>query len=261
VLFVDTHCHLDFDAYENDLDDVIKRAVDGGVSRIVVPGLNLTSSCKVVDLAVRYTEVVGAVGIHPSDVDTWQPNQLAEFEALLTHPKIVAVGEVGLDYFHRKDNFDLQKDILGIFLGLALRHNKPVILHSRNCLLDLADIIEKHQPVTGVNKLHAVFHAFEGDLEEAQKLTSLGYYIGVGGPVTYKNAAKKQEVFSKIDLSHMLLETDGPFLAPQAHRGKRNEPAFIPLIAEKIAELRQCDIKEVADATNENAKNLFHWTS
>lgn len=261
MLFVDTHCHLDFDAYKNDLDDVIKRAVDEGVSRIVVPGLNLESSRKVVDLAVRYNEVYGAVGIHPSDADTWQPNQLAEFEALVKDPKIVAVGEIGLDFFHRKDNFSLQKEILEIFLELALRHNKPVILHSRNCLQDLADIIEKHQPTTGVKKLQAAFHAFEGDLEEARKLSSLGYYIGAGGPVTYKNAAIKQEVFSKIDLSHVLLETDGPFLAPQAHRGKRNEPAFIPFIAEKIAELRQCDIKEVADATNENAKNLFYWTS
>ena len=261
MLFVDTHCHLDFDAYDNDLDEVIKRAVDEGVTYIVVPGLNLASSRKVVELAVRYPEVYGAVGVHPSDIDAWQSAQLAEFEVMVTHPKIVAVGEIGLDFYHRKDNFSRQKDMLENFLELALRFNKPVILHSRNCLQDLINIVVKHQSATGTHKLRAVFHAFEGNLGEARDLTSMDHFIGAGGPVTYKNAAIKQEVFSKIDLSHVLLETDGPFLAPQAHRGKRNEPAWIPLIAKKIAELRQCDIKEVAEATYENAKNLFYWTS
>lgn len=261
MLFVDSHCHLDFDAYENDLDDVIKRAADAGVTRIVVPGLNLASSRKIVELVSRYPEVYGAVGIHPSDVETWQPSQLAEFDALVPHPKIVAVGEIGLDYYHRQDNLSRQKEMLEAFIDLALRHNKPVILHSRDCLRDLVEIIENHQSSNGTQKLRAVFHAFEGDLSDARDLTTKGYFIGAGGPVTYKNAAKKQEVFSKIDLSQVLLETDGPFLAPQAHRGKRNEPAWIPLIAEKIAELRQCDIKEVADTTSENAKNIFYWIS
>lgn len=261
MLFVDTHCHLDFDAYENDLDEVIQRAVDQGVTHIVVPGLNLASSQKIIRIAEKYPEVYGAVGIHPSDADTWQPDQLTQFDTLVTHQKIVAVGEIGLDFYHRQDDFGWQKEILGIFLELAIRHNKPVILHSRDCLHDLVDIIEKHQPTNDDNKLRAVFHAFEGNLNDAIRLASLGYYIGAGGPVTYKNAAIKQEVFSKIDLSQVLLETDGPFLAPQSHRGKRNEPAWIPLIAAKIAELRQCDIKEVAETTSENAKNLFYWTS
>ena len=259
VEFVDTHCHLDFVAYQHDLSDVIKRAVDGGVNRIVVPGLNLESSREITRLVERYPEVFGAVGVHPGDVDSWQPNQLEEFASMIQHDKIVAVGEIGLDFYHRKDNLPRQQEVLEVFLDLALRYDKPVILHSRDCLQTLIRQVEKHTPPNSNKRVHGVFHAFEGNYADAEELISMDFYLGAGGPVTYKNASIKHEVFSKIDLSHVLLETDGPFLSPQAHRGKRNEPAWIPIIAEKIADLRQCDIKVVAEVTSRNAKTLFYW--
>lgn len=261
VQFIDTHCHLDFNAYKNDLTEVITRAVDAGVTRILVPGLNLESSQMVVRLTQQHTEIYGAVGIHPSDVNTWQPGNRVEFEELLSHEKVVAVGEIGLDFYHRQDNFTQQLEVLRHFLELAIDHDKPVILHSRNCLPDLIDVIKKYQTTASGKKLRGVWHAFEGNLTDALQLTTMGFFIGAGGPVTYKNAAIKHEVFSKIDLSHVLLETDGPFLSPQSHRGQRNEPAWIPLIAQRIADLRLCDIKEVADATSDNAKKLFNWTT
>ena len=257
--FVDTHCHLDYRTYEHDIEEVIRRAVDQGVTRIFVPGLNIDSSRAVVRLAERFPEVYAAVGVHPGDVDTWQPELLSEFESLVQYEKVVAIGEIGLDYYHRQDNIHLQKEMLEFFLGFASQHDKPVILHSRNCLHDLISIVEKHSLNFMENRLRGVFHAFEGNLDDAEHLVSQGYYLGVGGPVTYKNAAIKQQVFSKIDLSQILLESDGPFLAPQSHRGQRNEPAWIPIIAKKLAELRHCDIKEVAEVTTCNAKNLFYW--
>lgn len=258
--YVDTHCHLDYSSYNHDIEEVISRAVDQGVTRIVVPGLHLESSRSAVRLAERFDEVYAAVGVHPAEVESYHPDQFTEFGKLLNHTKVVAVGEIGLDYYHRQDNIPLQKQLLDIFIDLALKHNKPVILHSRNCLKDLVDIIMQKMTGNPDIPLRGVFHAYEGNLFEAQYIIEKGFYLGAGGPVTYKNAAIKQEVFSKIELSHILLETDGPFLAPQNHRGQRNEPAWIPHIAQKIADLRQCDIKVIADATTNNARDLFNWT-
>ncbi len=258
--YVDTHCHLDFPSYEHDIEEVILRAVDQGVNRIVVPGLQLESSRSAIRLAERFDEVYAAIGVHPGDVESYHPDQYSEFVALITHEKVVAVGEIGLDYYHRQDNIPLQKKVLDVFLDLAFFYKKPVILHSRNCLKDLVGIVQQKMTGKPDYLLQGVFHAYEGNLAEALIISEMGFYLGAGGPVTYKNAAIKQEVFSKIELSRILLETDGPFLAPQEHRGRRNEPAWIPIIAQKIAELRQCDIKELASVTTGNAQKLFNWT-
>jgi len=145
--YVDTHCHLDYSSYNHDIEEVISRAVDQGVTRIVVPGLHLESSRSAVRLAERFDEVYAAVGVHPAEVESYHPDQFTEFGKLLNHTKVVAVGEIGLDYYHRQDNIPLQKQLLDIFIDLALKHNKPVILHSRNCLKDLVDIIM--QKMTG----------------------------------------------------------------------------------------------------------------
>lgn len=257
VRFIDTHCHLDYDLFAHDIEDVIKRAVDQGVTRIIAPGLNIQSSRAVVRLAEKFTEVYAAIGLHPGDVDKWHSAYITEFTPLINHEKVVAIGEIGLDNYHRQDNFSEQKATLEIFLEFALQNDKPVILHSRACLPELIKIIQKIRQLPDQKGLRGVFHAFEGNLDDAKQLASFGFYLGVGGPVTYKNAAIKQEVFSKIDMSNILLETDGPFLSPQNHRGQRNEPAQIPNIARKIAELRKCDINEIAERTTMNAINLF----
>lgn len=257
--FVDTHCHLNFNAYLEDIDDVIDRAIEAGVGQIIVPGLNLESSREVVDLAAKYDQVFAAVGVHPEDVESFDENQLSVFNDLLACEKVVAIGEIGLDFYHRQDKNDLQRVVLNHFLDIAIRHQKPVILHSRKALRDLFQIVEEKFTNRQNSKIHGIFHAFEGNFQDATKAVNLGFYIGAGGPITYKNAAEKHEVFSKIGLSNIVLETDGPFLTPQLYRGKRNEPSYIPVIAKRLAELQHCDIKEVADRTTCNAKTIFNW--
>ncbi len=257
--FVDTHCHLNFQSYSDDLVEVIARASQNGVNHIVVPGVDLESSRLAVDLADKFPTVFAAVGVHPGDVDGFQLHEVKAFEDFLSSNKVVAIGEIGLDYYHRQDQKELQQEILKIFLHLAKDSNKPVILHSRESLNDLFDILLKHYPTPCQFSAHGVFHAFEGNYEDATKASALGFYLGAGGPITYKNAHIKQEVFSKINPEKVVLETDGPFLPPQSHRGKRNEPSLIPVIAESIAELQHCDIKEIACITTENARKLFNW--
>lgn len=257
--FVDTHCHLDYQTYQGDLTEVIHRAEDLGVYRIVVPGLNLRSSSDAINLADRFNSVYSAVGVHPGDVDNFIQSQLSQFEDLLAHPKVMAIGEIGLDNYHRQDNLPEQLSVMAAFFEMAAKHNKPVILHSRNSLHELLQAIEEHNLKNPGNSLRGILHAFEGNIADAHFCTRMGFCLGAGGPVTYKNATIKHEVFSKINLSNIVLETDGPFLSPQPSRGKRNEPSSIPLIAEKIAELQHCDITEVALRTTANAKNLFNW--
>lgn len=257
---VDTHCHLTFDAFKSDIEQVIEQAEMAGVNRILVPGLDLPSSREAIDLAHKYQPVYAAIGVHPENVESFDDKQLASFEDLLIFDKVVAIGEVGLDYYHRQDQKDLQKRILKVFLNLAVSHSKPVILHSRDSLQDLINLIQNDFSSLRTNQISGIFHAFEGNLSDAKNISKMGFFLGAGGPITYKNALIKHTVFSKISLENIVLETDAPFLTPQFHRGKRNEPKYIPLIAERLAELQHCDIKEVADVTSGNAKNLFNWT-
>ena len=255
--FVDTHCHLYYKSYQEDIQEVVNRSVAAGVERIIVPGLDLATSHAAIALAERFEGVFAAVGVHPGDVHSFQSSDLDAFKAFLEHPKVVAVGEIGLDYYHRIDNKNLQTDVLVQFLQIARDFNKPVILHSRESLTDLLIVLQHYLQEKDYRELTGVFHSFEGNLQDANKIIDLGFYLGVGGPLTYKNSSKKHGLFSKIDLTRVLLETDGPFLPPQKYRGQRNEPAYIPLIAEKVAELQLCDIKDVATQTTRNVEKLF----
>jgi len=259
VQFVDSHCHLNYKSYRQDVQEVIQRAVDQGVYRIIVPGLDLESSRKAVELAQRYEPVYAAVGVHPNDVDGFTEEQLPRFVELISFTKVVAVGEIGLDYYHRQDNQTLQHQVLKLFLSLASEFKKPVIFHSRECLHELIQTVTNFNIENNKSTLRGIFHAFEGDLQDANRVTEIGFYLGAGGSVTYQNSVIKHELFSKINLSHVMLETDAPFLSPQLYRGQRNEPGYIPLIAEKVAELQQCDIKEVALITTSNVNTLFNW--
>lgn len=257
--FVDTHCHLNFHTYNDDIETVIDNALKVGVKHILVPGLDLATSRESVQLATRYQPVYAAVGVHPGEVDGFQEEDLPGFEELIRSPKVVAIGEIGLDYFHRKDNKREQRRIFQVFLDMAIKHKLPVILHSRDSLSDLTHLINEKMTQLSLVHLRGVYHAFEGNVEEATKAVNQGFYIGAGGPITYKNAATKHEVFSKISIENIVLETDGPFLSPQGYRGKRNEPANIPLIAERLAELQHYDIKVIANKTTDNAMKLFNW--
>ncbi len=280
----DTHCHLDYHKFDEDREAVIQRAVDAGLTRILIPALHWTSSLAAVELAASYPMIYAAVGFHPTDLDTWDESSIENLRNLITSPspsergegegKIVAIGEIGLDYYWIKEANQQahQREVFQAQLALAKEVGLPVIVHMREAddawvgpasadLLDIlaawhADLVAAGHPLA---ERPGVLHSFNGTLETAQKAMSLNFYIGVTGPVTYKNADLKRQVIGQIPLERLLIETDAPFLAPVPQRGKRNEPAFVGYIADKIAEIQSKDPAEVAAVTAQNAARLFAW--
>ena len=267
----DTHCHLFFEDYQEDLDQVIERARQAGVGRVLVPAIDLDSSREVLRLIDRYDLLYGAVGIHPNSGSTWNDQALSVLIELASHPKVVAIGEIGLDYYRDRTPRDLQKRILKDQLDLARESDLPVVLHVRNrtetdrsCIEDLLDILEDwlaspalHQGKVPVEP--GVIHSYSGNLQESQRALQVGFLLGITGPVTYKNASSLREVVRQTDLKRLLIETDGPFLSPQAKRGKRNEPAHVRYIVDKISEVTGQEAARVADQTAANAERLFTW--
>ncbi len=287
-MLTDTHCHLDFNKFDEDRDAVIQRASEAGVTRILVPALDLESSHAVVRLATTHPNIYAAVGFHPTDLDKWDEHSIEGLrELILPHPesfsrrergwgegKIVAIGEIGLDYYWIKEpeKRGFQQEVLKLQLKLAQEVNKPVIIHMREendawfgqASVDLLEILsewqqELHAQDHPLAKQPGVLHSYNGNLETAQKAMELNFLIGVTGPVTYKNAQVKREIVKQIPLTNLLIETDAPFLTPVPHRGKRNEPAFVAYIADKIAEVHMTNLEQVAEITTQNANQLFGW--
>lgn len=267
----DTHCHLYFDNYQADLATVLERAQDAGVSRIMVPAIDLPSCRQVIDLIDQHEIVYGAVGVHPNSASTWNPTALDVLTDMVEHPRVVAIGEIGLDYYRDRTPREFQKEILRKQLDLALEHQLPAILHVRNasendrsCIIDLLELLEKWIGRAGqASDLEAnppgVIHSFSGSPLESQRAQKAGYYLGVTGPITYKNGTVLQEVVRQADPSRLLVETDGPFLSPQQQRGKRNEPAHVRYIVDKIGEVTGQPADQVAEQTAANAQRLFKW--
>jgi TatD DNase family protein len=265
------------------------RAAEAGLTRILVPGLDVESSRRAVELTARYSVIYAAVGIHPTEIDKMNVESLEKLRQLVERKKVVAIGEIGLDYYWVKeeDKRARQRTCLQEQLDLALALNIPVIIHLREagdvedgpCTHDLLFILEswiagmsspqKHLgDKPGINgeltraalaDRPGVLHSFSGSAESAERAVSLGFSIGVTGPVTYKNAEKRRQVIAGLPLERLLIETDAPYLAPQPYRGKRNEPAFVAHIADKIAEIHSCTPQEVAAVTTSNAARLFNW--
>jgi TatD DNase family protein len=274
MLLTDTHCHLDWNKFDPDRADVIARAKAAGLVRLLVPGLDHRSSREAVRLADSDGSIYAAVGFHPTDLDKFSEQAFAEIQALVKHPRVVAVGEIGLDYYWVKEEEKraVQREMLKRQLAFAALVSKPVIIHMREendawfggASADLLEILsEWHGNLTEKKNLLAgrpgVLHSFNGTLETAQKAIALGFFIGVTGPVTYKNADEKRRIIASLPLEHLLIETDSPFLAPVPHRGKRNEPAFVTEIADKIAGIKSRNLEEVAAVTTDNAARLFLW--
>lgn len=272
--FTDTHCHLDLQAFDLDREAVLKRAFEAGVSRLLIPALDLASSRRILALAASHASVFAAVGIHPTETSGISDGTLEDLNDLASNPRVVAVGEIGLDYYWVADqaNRARQRTALEKLLELARQADRPAIIHLReagdaadgSCATDLLAILktwlaglraENHQ----LSSSPGVLHSFAGSLQTAQRAVDLGFYIGVTGPVTYKNAAARRQVIGGLPLDRLLLETDSPFLSPVPHRGKRNEPAFLTHIADKIAEIQSRTVPEVARATEANASRLFAW--
>ncbi len=257
VQFIDTHCHLDMTAYSADLDQVLDRALASHIKRIVTIGIDLPSSRDAVSMAQRYTQVSATIGVHPHDVDNLKNSHYNELEQLYdTHAKyIVGFGEIGLDYVKQHSDPSRQREHFKKQLDLAHRLRLPVIVHNREANDDTLKILREAQPLD----FGGIMHCFSGDVTFAHKVLDLGMLISIPGIATFKNASLLHEVIRQIPLASMVLETDGPFLAPHPFRGKRNEPSYLVYTAHKIAELQNIDVEQVSRQTTANAENIFKF--
>jgi TatD DNase family protein len=258
-VLVDTHCHLNINFAEDSLEAVLDRAKKNNVHRIVVPGTDLVTSVKAVEMAKKYTEVYAAVGIHPNDAQTWTSDSIYQLKALAQQPKVVAIGEIGLDYYHELSTHDLQQQIFREQLELASELALPVLVHNRQSTTDTLAMIKSWRGKKSFLGYPGVFHAFEGDFQLAEEIISMGFLLGIGGMVTFKNKPGLQQVVTALGMNHLVLETDAPYLSPHPLRGRQNEPANILIIAEKISALHACELGEVETRTFENANRLFRW--
>lgn len=266
-MYIDSHAHMFFEEFAEDLGEVLRRSKDAGVSTIIVPGTNLETSRKAIALAEAHDGVYACVGFHPHDAAMASDESLAQIEEMSRHPKVVAIGEIGLDFFYDFSPRDRQFEILRKQLAMAVRRDLPVVIHTRDsvpeALEEIRMIAEEHYewrssgyqrgPVQGAR---GVFHCFSGTEQQARTLFSYGFFVSYPGIVTFKNSSVL-ETLKAIGVEHILLETDSPFLTPVPFRGKRNEPANIPLIANRIAEVLKTTPAIVADQTSANTRHLF----
>lgn len=257
--FVDTHCHLNLMETNGNLEIIIENANNNGISRILVPGIDLESSNEAISISEKYDSVYAAIGIHPNEADKWDGQSFTRLLELSKHPKVKAIGEIGLDFYRDYSSHDRQKFVLSEQLRLSELTNLPVVIHSRDSVSEIMDILIEWKDSIDLRPYFGVMHSFEGNLHQAINITSNGFFIGIAGPITYKNALDKHEIGKNLSLDKILLETDSPYLAPHPLRGKTNEPANIKLIAEKIASLTEMPLKLVQQKTTINANLLFAW--
>lgn len=247
----DTHAHYDDEAFDEDRDETISRVFASGVCRIINCGCTVESSKTAIALSEKYDGIYAAVGIHPENAAEESPYAISRIEQLaVTNKKVAAIGEIGLDYYWDTTHKDMQKEFFEQQILLAKKLNLPVIVHDREAHADCSELILKHKP-------RGVMHCYSGSLETARELIKIGFYIGIGGSVTFKNAKKPAEVAAEIDISRLLLETDCPYMSPVPLRGKRNDSTLIAHTAEKIALLRGCSAQEIITQARANAKELF----
>lgn len=253
VALIDTHCHLDMSVYQDDCEQVINRAVEVGVSRIITVGIDLESSRQSVILAAKYRSIMAAVGVHPHNVTGLTGSDYQELKEIAALPEVVAYGEIGMDYVKKYAPVELQKEHFIKQVRLAKELGLPVIIHDREAHDDTMTILQEAAPFPS----GGVMHCFSGDWPLAKKVMDLGFYISIPGVVTFNKAAELREVVQKVPFSSLLLETDGPFLSPVPKRGKRNEPASMLYTARKVADLKGVTLDEVAQQTTINACILF----
>lgn len=239
--------------FKQDLSDVIARARDAGVTRIVIPGIDVASSKVAIQIAEDYPGIYAAVGIHPESSMNVTDADFVEIEQMATHPKVVAIGEVGLDYYWETAPRAHQQRVLRAQIAMARNLHLPIIIHNRDATEDVLAVLKT---ACGGDVI-GVMHCFTGSFETAKQCMDLGFFISFGGPLTFKNARNVHEVSAKIPMDALLIETDSPYLTPHPFRGKRNEPAYVQLVAQKLAELRAETLAHVAESTTSNALRLF----
>lgn len=250
-MYVDSHAHINYDMYE-DLDEVINTATENNVMKVVNCSEDLKNSLDVIDLHKKYSNLYPAVGIHPQNIDKSNIGDIDKLEQIIKNENVVALGEIGLDYYYSRDNREKQILFFEKQLELSKKYDLPVIIHCRNATDDLLRILKK-------SDVKGVIHCFSGSVETARELIKLGYYLGVGGILTFKNS-KLVDVIKSIPIEYILLETDSPFLTPEPFRKYRNEPKYIPIIAEKLAQLKEIDVNEVMKITTNNANSVFDFS-
>ncbi|MDX9863581.1 MAG: TatD family hydrolase [Anaerolineaceae bacterium] len=260
----DTHCHLYFRDFNEDLAEVLNRAWDQGVQRILIPGIDLATSRQAVALAENHPNLYAAVGIHPNDSLAWDDTTADQLRELAAHPKTLAIGEIGLDFYRDRAPKTHQIEVFKAQLALAAECSLPVVIHNRQAIAAVWPILQawQEQLAAAGSPLAArpgVLHSFDESFRWAEKAISSNFYIGISGPVTFRKATEKHELVQHIPLTSLLIETDAPFLTPHPFRGRRNEPAYTSYIAEKIATLKNIAINEVQQQTYENAAALFGW--
>lgn len=252
-MFIDTHCHV-FSEYYDNIDEVVNQCKKNNVNRIIVNGCDINSNKEVLELVNKYDVIYGAIGFHPTELDDFKDEYFEFLENNISNPKIVAIGEIGLDYYYDNTDKDKQKEIFKRQLDIANKYNKPIIVHSRNSIQDTYNILKEYN-------LFGSIHCFSGSVEMAREFIKIGYKLGIGGIITYKNAKNIREVVKNIDLSHILLETDSPYLTPVPYRGKSNSPEYIPLIANTIADIKNISINDVLEVTTASAEEIFDFFS
>jgi TatD DNase family protein len=252
-MLFDTHAHLNDEQYNEDLQEVIERAQNEGVSHMVVVGFDRTTIQRAMELTDKYDFIYACIGWHPVDAIDMTDEDLRWIEELTAHPKVVALGEMGLDYHWDKSPKDIQKQVFRKQIKLAKKVKLPIVIHNREATADIIDILKEEE----AEEVGGIMHCFSGSPEVAKECVKMNFYISLGGPVTFKNAKKPKEVAAEIPLDKLLIETDCPYLAPHPYRGKRNEPSYVKLVAEQIAEIKGITFDEVAEVTSQNAKKIF----
>jgi TatD DNase family protein len=271
-VLADTHCHLDSDAFDDDRAEVLQRARAAGVEQILVPAVDLPSARRIVELVGADHQLFAAIGCHPTQAAGWAASTASELRSLAHHSSVVAVGEIGLDYYRDASPREIQRTVLIEQLAMAEELKLPVIVHMREpgdaaggpcadhlleALTDWTDHLRQRRSPLALRP--GVLHSFSGSLETALRAIELGFCIGVTGPVTFKNAHQRRDVVASLPLDCLLIETDSPYLAPVPHRGRRNEPAYLVHIADRIAQMRSIEVIQLSEVTSQSAARLFQW--
>lgn len=251
-MFIDTHCHLNSEELINEVDEIVSKSLKEGVEMFFVVGWDINSSKIAIDLSAKFNNIYAIVGVHPCDINNVD---LKDLEGLLTINKVVCLGEIGLDYHwvEDKDQREKQKEYFIKQIELANKYKLPISIHSRDAIQDTLNILKENRPQHGF-----IMHCFSGSKEMMEEFIKLGGYISFGGPVTFKNAVASKECVIKVPLDRLLIETDCPYLTPHPHRGKRNDPSYLPLVAKEIAALKELELEQLQEILKENTKRIFN---
>ena len=251
-MLIDTHCHLYLEEFDHDREEMIKRAMEAGVDRFYLPAVDSTTTAAMLRLEAQYPGVcIPMIGLHPCSVKASYEDEMGLICKWLTDRKFAAIGEIGLDFYWDKTFMKEQYEVFNKQIELAIENNLPIVIHTRNAMAETIDVVNNYK-----GRVKGIFHCFGGSLEEANRIIDLGFYMGIGGVVTYKKSGLA-EVIKEIDLEYLVLETDAPYLTPVPFRGKRNESSYLVYIQEKIAEVKGTTLEEVARITTANALKIF----